>query len=160
MMRGPGAPSDASDSSETTLDVEQSGGVAPDAKIIVYQAAYTDQGFLDAFAAAVQSNDADSISTSWGNWEGFANDVFGLNDVTDPFSGQVVTFAQAAHELFVMAALQGQSLFACTNDHGAYESAWAAPPPSFTTPLSVEYPAADTAITAAGARPCPPPSTS
>jgi kumamolisin len=135
---------------ETTLDVEQSGGVAPDAKIIVYQAAYTDQGFLDAFAAAVQSNDADSISTSWGNWEGFANDVLVPNDVTDPFSGQVVTFAQAAHELFVMAALQGQSLFACAHDYGAYMSVWAAPPPSFTTPLSVEYPAADTAITAAG----------
>src|SRR5262249_55794540 len=34
---GPGAPSDASGSDETTLDVEQSGGIAPGAKMIVYQ---------------------------------------------------------------------------------------------------------------------------
>ena len=33
---GPGAPSDLSGSFETTLDVEQSGGIAPGAKIIVY----------------------------------------------------------------------------------------------------------------------------
>jgi len=33
---GPGAPSDLSGSDETTLDVEQSGGLAPGAKIIVY----------------------------------------------------------------------------------------------------------------------------
>jgi subtilase family serine protease len=146
---GPGAPSDKSDSEETTLDVEQSGGVAPDAKIIVYQAPDTDQGFLDAFAAAIQSNNADSISTSWGLWEGFD---YGLAppDVTDPFSGQVVTFAQAAHELFVVAALQGQSLFAAAGDAGAFDSVRIFPPQSFTFPLSVEYPAADTAITAAG----------
>src|SRR5579859_5502165 len=53
---GPGAPSDASGSVETTLDVEQSGGIAPGAKIIVYQAPNTNQGFLDAFAAAIQDN--------------------------------------------------------------------------------------------------------
>jgi kumamolisin len=40
---GPGAPSDVSGSLETTLDVEQSGGVAPRAKIIVYQAPNTNQ---------------------------------------------------------------------------------------------------------------------
>ncbi len=48
---GPGAPSDASDSIETTLDVEQSGGVAPGANIIVYQAPNTLQAWVDAFAA-------------------------------------------------------------------------------------------------------------
>ena len=37
MFCGPGAPSDDSGSSETTLDVEQSGGLAPAAKLIVYQ---------------------------------------------------------------------------------------------------------------------------
>jgi len=144
---GPGPPSDASSSSETTLDVEQSGGIAPDANIIVYQAPNTDQGFLDAFAAAIQSNKADSISTSWGNWEWF-NDEF--PSVTDPFSGQFVSLARAAHELFVEAALQGQSLFAASGDFGAYDSFEFLPPPSFTFPLSIDYPAADTAITAGG----------
>src|ERR1700679_2578845 len=51
---GPGAPSDASGSDETTLDVEQSGGIAPGANIIVYQSPNTNQGFLDAFARAVR----------------------------------------------------------------------------------------------------------
>jgi subtilase family serine protease len=146
---GPGPPSDASGSDETTLDVEQSGGIAPGARIIIYQAPNTSQGFLDAFAAAIQSNKADAVSVSWGEWEWFDQD---FNGVTDPFSGQFVAFAQAAHELFVVAALQGQSLFAAAGDHGAYETLDGAfpPPPAFTFPLSVLYPASDTAITAAG----------
>jgi subtilase family serine protease len=152
---GPGAPSDASGSGETTLDVEQSGGVAPDAKIIVYQAPNNVQAWVDAYAAAIQSNNADSISLSWVTWEGFANDVFVPPDVIDPFSGQVVTFAQAMHELFVEAALQGQSLFVGSGDLGAYQLAGAIENGvfgggTFTVPLSVEYPAADTAITVGG----------
>ena len=42
---GPGKPSDNSGSIETTLDVEQSGGIAPGAKIIVYQAPEHQSGF-------------------------------------------------------------------------------------------------------------------
>jgi kumamolisin len=144
---GPGPASDRSGSAETTLDVEQSGGVAPGAKIIVYQAPNTAQGFLDAFAAAIHGNNADSISTSWGTWEG-VDDL--ADTVRDPFSGKPVFFAQAAHELFVVAALQGQSMFAAAGDSGAFDLARQFGPPSFNVPLSVDYPAADTAITAAG----------
>lgn len=139
---GPGAPNDAAGSSETTLDVEQAGGVAPGAKIVVYQAPNTDQGYLDAFAAAVQANQADTISTSWGMWEGL-----------DLLTGQSQFFAQAMHELFVEAALQGQSLFAAAGDFGAYDTfnAFAPlPPTAFSFPLSVDFPASDTAITAGG----------
>jgi len=154
---GPGPPSDASESLETTVDVEQSGGIAPDAKMIVYQAPNTFQGLVDAFAAAVHSNKADSISDSWGGWEGRDYAVAAPGDVTDPISGRSVTAAQAAHELFVMAALQGQSLFAEAGDAGAFDVFRAIVfgligdgTGTFTLPLSVEYPAADTAITAAG----------
>jgi kumamolisin len=152
---GPGAPSDASGSDETTLDVEQSGGVAPDARIIVYQAPNSFQSLVDCFAAAIHSNTADSIAISFGSWEGRAHDVLASADVTDPFSGQIVTAAQAVHELFVMAALQGQSLFADAGDAGAFEVVRAIETGefgngTFTLPLSVIYPAADTAITAAG----------
>jgi kumamolisin len=149
---GPGAPSDASSSSETTLDVEQAGGVAPGANIIVYQAPNTNQGFLDAFAAAIQSNQAESLSTSWGMWEFFAGD---FDSVTDPFSGQFVSFMQATHELFVEAALQGQSVFAASGDFGAFDSFQFFPPPSFTFPLTVDFPAADSAITAGGSTTLP-----
>ena len=63
---GAGAPSDACGSDETTLDVEQSGGLAPGAKIIVYEAPNTNQGFADAFAAAIDTNRADTVSTQLG----------------------------------------------------------------------------------------------
>ncbi len=154
---GPGAPSDASGSIETTLDVEQSGGLAPRANIIVYQAPNTNQAFLDAFAAAIDSNVVDSLSTSWGDWEWLFNVENG--PVTDPFTGQTVGFAQATHELLLRAAIQGQSSFAAAGDGGAYDvnndlgcvgPYSAAQPSSCSNTLTVDYPASDPAITAAG----------
>ena len=55
---GPGAPSVAAGSDETDLDVEQSGGLAPGANVIVYQAPNTDPGFADAFFTAASQNTA------------------------------------------------------------------------------------------------------
>ena len=149
---GPGAPSDASGSIETTLDVEQSGGIAPGAKIIVYQSPNTGQGFVDAFAAAVESNAADSISTSWGFWEWFNT----ISTVSDPITGQSAEVLQVFHELFLQAAIQGQTLFAGSGDSGAYEvngDLGCNPETKLLTcnlTLSVQNPASDPAITAAG----------
>ena len=154
---GPGAPSDASGSLETTLDVEQSGGLAPGANIIVYQAPNTNQAFLDAFAAAIDCNAADSLSTSWGDWEWLYNLENG--PVTDPITGQTVGLTQATHELLVRAAIQGQSFFAAAGDGGAYDVnddlGCVGPysptqPDSCSNTLSVDYPASDPAITAGG----------
>lgn len=147
---GPGAPSDASGSLETTLDVEQSGGIAPGANIIVYQAPNTNQGFVDNFASAVESNTADSISTSWGFWEWYQN--LENSPVTDPITGQTVGITQAFHELFVQAAIQGQTLFAASGDGGAYDinNDFGCTPPACSLTLSVDNPASDPAITAAG----------
>ena len=144
---GPGAPSDASGSDETTLDVEQSGGIAPGAKIIVYQSPNTNQGFLDAFVAAVHDNKAETFSTSWGQWEFFDNLANG--PVTDPFTGETVSSLQATHEVLIEAALQGQSVFDAAGDAGAFDESGEAPS-NFSTPLSVDYPASDTAITTGG----------
>jgi subtilase family serine protease len=154
---GPGAPSDASGSLETTLDVEQSGGIAPGANIIVYQAPNTNQGFLDDFAAAIDANSAETISTSWGFWEWFNN--LENAPVIDPITGLTVGSAQATHELLVRAAIQGQTVFAASGDGGAYDlnnDLGCLGPYSSTQPyscsltLSVDYPASDPAITAAG----------
>jgi len=150
---GPGAPSDRSGSDETTLDVEQSGGIAPAAKIIVYQAPNTNQGFVDLFAAAIDANKADSLSISWGEWEWLNN--LENNPVTDPSTGRTVSTLQAVHELLVRAAIQGQSVFAAAGDGGAYDAndtlgCFPSTSPSCSEPLSVDYPASDTAITAAG----------
>ncbi|HXC21415.1 MAG TPA: S53 family peptidase [Steroidobacteraceae bacterium] len=141
---GPGAPSDNSGSFESTLDVEQSGGIAPGADIVVYLAPNTNQGFLDAFAQAVSDNKADSFSTSWGIWELFNN--LDTSPVTDEFTGETVSTLQATHEVLVLGALQGQSAFGAAGDSGAYDA------DGFTqyNPLSVDSPASDTAITAAG----------
>jgi subtilase family serine protease len=149
---GPGAPGDLSGSFETTLDVEQSGGIAPGAKIIVYQAAPTGQGFVDAFATAVDSNSADSLSTSWGLWEWFQE----ISSVSDPITGQSAEVSQVFHELFLRAAIQGQTLFAASGDAGAYDvngNLGCNPKSPFLTcnlTLSVDSPGSDPAITAAG----------
>ncbi|HUL48167.1 MAG TPA: S53 family peptidase [Steroidobacteraceae bacterium] len=154
---GPGAPSDASGSIESTLDVQQSGGLAPGANIIVYLAPNTNQAFLDAFVQAAEDNRAESISTSWGNWEWFSN--LENSPVTDPLTGQTTGETQAMHEQFVRAAIQGQSLFAAAGDGGAYDvnndTGCVGPYDptqtiSCTTTLTVDYPASDTAMSAAG----------
>jgi kumamolisin len=154
---GPGAPSDASGSEETTLDVEQSGGIAPKANIMVYQAPNTSQGFVDLVAEAVGDGLADSLSISWGEWEWIYN--VAISPVSDPLSGNTVGVTQAVHELLVQAAIQGQSVFTSAGDNGAYEANGdlgcygpysAAIPKSCSLTLSVDYPASDPAITAGG----------
>jgi len=155
---GPGAPSDASGSRETTIDVEQSGGIAPGANVIVYQAPNTSQGFVDLFAAAVDANQADSLSVSWtSGWEWFNN--LENNPVTDPISGQTVSTIQAIHESFLRAGLQGETVIASSGDGGAYEANWDlgcygpySPSVDYSCSRleSVGYPASDPAITAGG----------
>jgi subtilase family serine protease len=146
---GSGPPSDASGSVETTLDVEQSGGIAPSANIIVYEAPNTDQGFLDAFAAAFDANTADTISTSWGEWEYFDT----IDSVTDPLTHRNTDFLVALNDLLIQAALQGQSVFAASGDSGAYDAndpVGSFPLPGFSQTISVDAPASQPLITAAG----------
>jgi subtilase family serine protease len=145
---GPSAADTAGGGIETSLDVEQSGGIAPGANIIVYEAPNTNQAFIDVFAKAVEDNIADSMSTSFGEWE-FFNTIQGGGEVTDDLDGEMVSSLQAMHELFVLGALQGQSLFAAAGDCGAFDS-FDEVDPGFTTPLSVDYPGDDPAITSAG----------
>src|SRR6202789_21733 len=154
---GSGAPSDAAGSDETTLDVAQSGGIATGAKIVVYEAPNTNQAFVDAFAQAVHDNRADSISTSFGEPEILDDATLG-GTVTDPFDGEQVSTLQAMHELFVVAALQGQSLFSAAGDSGAFDTVRDFGfEQGFTDPLSVDYPASDSAMTAAGGTTLPGP---
>ncbi|WP_084455121.1 S53 family peptidase [Novosphingobium rosa] len=70
-----GAGNDPSDSSgangEVALDIQVAGGVAPGAKLAVYFAPNTDQGFVDAITQAVhdQDNGPSVLSISWGSAE-------------------------------------------------------------------------------------------
>ncbi len=150
---GPGAPSDVSGSDETTIDVEQSGGIAPGARIIVYQGQNTGQG-LDTFAAAIDANSAETISVSWGEWEECANR--GIGNTTSACVPPDLSYVHALHELFVRAAIQGQTFFAASGDNGAYAADEftgcypTGPSGSCSLVLSVLYPASDSAMTAAG----------
>jgi kumamolisin len=138
---------------ETTLDVEQSGGLAPQADIIVYDAPNVGSGFVDAFARAVSDNKADSISTSWGSPEIFsfaALNVGGASNTDTTDAGDL----RAYHQIFLEAAVQGQSMFAASGDSGAYDTVRGLGtgdgPGQFSAPLTVDSPASDPYITAAG----------
>jgi subtilase family serine protease len=126
-------------SDETTLDVEQSGAIAPQSKIIVYQAPNTDNGIADAFYAAASDNMAGSVSLSWGESETYAQ-LGEVNGTDSP------TFLEAFDEADLEFAAQGQSSFASAGDYGAYEATMDAD----TTNLSELAPADGPYITAAG----------
>lgn len=156
---GSGAPSDAAGSDETTIDVEQAGGLAPGADILVYEGPNSEQGFVDVFAAAIDANRADTVSISWGEWEGLdtANPVIGGGEAVNPVSGTQSSILAALDDLLAQAAVQGQSFFASTGDYGAFDAANALPlvpsadePLSFSAVVSVDDPAVQRYITAVG----------
>ncbi|MGH8293315.1 MAG: S53 family peptidase [Gammaproteobacteria bacterium] len=128
---------------ETSLDVEQSGGLAPQANVLVYIAPNTNNGFIDLFYAAASENIAGTVSISWGLPEEF---YFAAANGGVDFTGQMLAIDQALME----AAAQGQSVFAASGDSGAYDVNRALPVPFFNPQLSVDYPASDPYITAAG----------
>ncbi len=130
---------------ETSLDVEQSGGLAPQASIRVYVAPNTLGGFLDIFYSAASDNIADTVSVSWGQAEeDYFAAVNGGVDYTDQLT--------AIHQALLEGAAQGQSYFTSAGDAGAYDvnDSNNAPLPYFTAQLTVDSPGSDPAITSAG----------
>ncbi len=135
-----GAPTSfAEGSSETDLDVEQSGGLAPDAKIDVYVAPNTDYGFADAYFQAASANVASSVSTSWGEDEtGLLAAISGDTESSG--------YANAIDEALLEMAAQGQSTFASAGDDGAYDGVG----DLGTTNLTVDNPGDSPYTTSAG----------
>lgn len=119
---------------ETTLDVEQSGGVAPGANIRVYMAPNTDAGFIDVFAQAIEENVVDTLSVSWGSPE--------------IFYGTAVL--NAYHAIFQQAAAQGIPVIAAAGDAGAFDINRSYTYPECTTLLTVDFPSVDTGVLSAG----------
>jgi kumamolisin len=138
---GSGAVSLNAGSDETTLDVEQSGGLAPQANIVVYQAPNTDYGQADAWFTAASQNTAATISTSWGESE-ILNEAIGANGT------EAATFGGIFDEAGLEMAAQGQSAFDASGDAGAYDDAFDGP--TAYTELSVDNPANSPWITAGG----------
>lgn len=136
---GPGAPSDASGTGETDLDVEQSGGVAPGANVIVYQAPNTDPGFIDAFFTAASQNTADTVSSSWGESETVVAATVAAGEETSAYEA-------AFDEAFLELADQGQSTFVSAGDAGAYDAS----EDLGSTNLSIDTPGDSPYVTSAG----------
>jgi kumamolisin len=136
---GPGAPSQAAGSGESDLDVEQSGALAPDANVVVYQAPNTDYGYADAFFAAASQNLAGTLSSSWGESET-------ILQASEAISGEVPAYAQAFDEAFLELAAQRQSTFVATGDAGAYDASG----DLGTTNLSVDSPDDSPFVTSVG----------
>ncbi len=124
----------SSGAGETTLDIEQSGGIAPGAKIRVYLAPNAGNGFLDMFASAINENLIDVLSTSWGSPE-----IYNLQSDTDAF-----------HAVFLQAAAQGIPVISAAGDAGAFDINRSYTYPQCTTLLTVDFPAADPLVLAAG----------
>jgi subtilase family serine protease len=130
-------------SGETSLDVEQSGGLAPWADIIVYHAPNTDAGFFDIFNQAVSDNKVDSLSVSWGEPELFYILQLDAN----------VAYMQSLHQVFLEAAVQGITMFATSGDSGAFDTVRCCgglPTDPVPPPLTADSPGADPFITTAG----------
>lgn len=94
----PGDPSGAD--GEVELDIQVAGSIAPGAKIAVYFAPNTDQGFIDAITTAVHdtANAPSVISISWGgpesNWSQSA--VTALDDACQSAAALGVTITVAS----------------------------------------------------------------
>ncbi len=133
-----GVTSDAG-SDETTLDVEQSGAIAPQANIVVYQAPNDDPGYTDAFYAAASQNVAGSVSSSWGESETVIQTAIN-SGIEDP------NYLQVFDNVFLEMAAQGQSGFSSAGDAGAYDALY----DQVSTNLAVDNPSDSPWITAAG----------
>jgi kumamolisin len=97
----PGDPADG----EVALDIEIIGALAPAARIAVYFAPNTDQGFIDAVTTAAHdtANKPSAISISWGQAE----------------SGWSAQSMQQMDQAFQAALLLGVTVFAASGDNGS-----------------------------------------
>ena len=90
---------------EVMLDIEVAGAIAPSAKIVVYFAPNTDQGFLDAITTAVHdsTNQPSVLSISWGSAE----------------SGWTTQALTNFDEAFQAAAAMGVTVCVASGDNGS-----------------------------------------
>jgi subtilase family serine protease len=130
------------DSEEVTTDIQEAGGSAPGAKLLVYGApdATVVPSFIDMYAAIVDDNEADVVGTSFGLCE---------LDFTPAYNGgQDFTYLfQDFHDLFRQGNAQGITFLNASGDFGALGCT----DPSGTNAIfGVEWPANDPDVTAVG----------
>lgn len=132
---GAGAPAtDGSVGVESALDIEDLIGLVPGAAIIDYQgpdaASATDQNVLDVYQRMVTDDQAQVISTSWGECEAVESSAT----------------ASAENTVFAEAAAQGQSVVAASGDDGSSDCYRA----TGSTAKAVDDPASQPYVTGVG----------
>jgi hypothetical protein len=120
-------------SGQAALDIETVIGLAPSARVIVYEAPNDAASVYDQIRQIANDDSAQVVSDSWG--------------LCEATSG-VAQLAALERPLFQQMAAQGQTVLAATGDSGA-QGCWA-PPGSTNTSLSVWEPASQPEVTAVG----------
>jgi kumamolisin len=94
---------------EVMLDIEVASALAPGAKIVIYFAPFTEQGWVDAVSAAVHDTQRrpSVLSISWGFTEG-----------QDIWTSQAI---QAVNQAFQAAALLGVTVCCASGDDGSQD---------------------------------------
>jgi len=118
---------------EVDADIETQLAISPDvSRIIVYNAPndFTGQTSLDEYSRIAHDDQADAVSSSWGECE---------NEVGP-------AYAQAENVLFEQMALQGQSMFGASGDSGAFDCL----PADGTDIVNVDDPPAQPWVTSVG----------
>ena len=141
------------DSFETTLDIQQAGGMAPGATIYDYITPdLALEHTMDAYLEIVETNAVDIVSSSWGTMEPYYTSSYG--DSTDG-----TWMLRAFDEVFKQGNAEGITFVAGSGDSGALG---VVPPNYFTTPPQnppvvigtwqpgVSFPASSPHVTAVG----------
>jgi subtilase family serine protease len=93
---------------EVDADIEETLAIAPDvSKLLVYNAPndFTGQTELDQYAAIASQDQAETVSSSWGECEQDAG----------------ITMVRAENTIFEQMAAQGQAMFSSAGDTGPYD---------------------------------------
>jgi pro-kumamolisin-like protein/putative Ig domain-containing protein len=125
-----GGPGSGAGSGEAALDIEDVIGLAPNTSILVYSGKNSGAGAIDTYRAIITQNRAKVISTSWG--------------LCEPQEG--ASAASTENTLFQEAAVQGQTIFAASGDHGVKDCMSG----RGSTAVSVDDPASQPYVTGVG----------
>ncbi len=147
-----GAPFDPNSgaSAEVSLDIQQSGGMAPNARIKLYNIPdLSDNSVLTAYNEIVQTNSADIVSSSFSGPE--AGYLASYNDGTDYTS----ILTQTYEAIFKQGNAQGITFVASSGDSGGLDIPGTAyfnspPSPAARFEPGVEHPASSPHVTGVG----------
>jgi subtilase family serine protease len=143
-----GAPFDVNNSFETHLDLQQSGGMAPGAKVLFYNIPdLSDASVIGGLAQIVYDNRSDVVSMSFGAPEAFYT-------AADNGGEDITSLLQVEDDLMAQGTAQGITFIASSGDAGALS---AVPPGCLngdaqcgSFEASAEFPASSPHVTGVG----------